>query len=212
MNDTSKRFSEETLLAFADGTLAGDQAKAVEAALARDPGLQETLRLLRLGSTAVAHAFDQTLDEPLPARLLETARRPLPEGPERRAGGRWIGVLAACLAALAIGLGTGYFLRAGPGGYSPASEATLDPLSAHFQMTLLSALDSGKPGEAFDYAAEGAGKGKIELGDSFRTAFGSECREFRRLETRGTTESAEDGIACRGADQAWNMMMLSARP
>ena len=212
MNDTPKSFSEETLLAFADGTLAGDQAKAVEAAVVRDPGLLETLRLLRLGSTAVAHAFDESLDEPLPPRLVLTARRAMPKIPERPARVRWIGLLAAGLAALAVGLGGGYLLRPAPGGYHTASEANLDPLSAHFEMTLLSALDNGKPGEAFDYAAEGIGKGRIELGDSFRTTFGSECRAFRRHESRGAVETAEDGIACRGADQAWNMMTLSTTP
>lgn len=66
--------SEETLLALADGDLQGEEAAAIEAAVSQDPALRDALRRLRLSSAGIAQAFDQTLDEPVPERLLAAAR------------------------------------------------------------------------------------------------------------------------------------------
>jgi hypothetical protein len=212
MNDYRTKFSEEALLAFADGDLRGEDARAIEAALSQDQTLRETVRLLRLGSSAVARAFNQPLSEPVPQRLLTVAR-----GAGSRAGEHsrgplaksWVLGLAASLAAFAIGLGGGYLVRPSPHSYTPASEAASDPLTARFEMTLLGALDTGAEGQLFSYASKDAGEGVIVLGRSFTTASGSRCREFRRQETRGKQQQSDGGIACRGANRAWSMMILA---
>lgn len=212
MSDNRPKFGEETLLAFADGDLRGEEARDIEVALSQDQSLRETVRLLRLGSAALAHAFDQSLNEAVPERLLAAAR-----GAGSRAGERprprllakpWLWGVAASLAAFAVGYGSSYLLYPSPDSYIPAAEAPLDPLTARFEMALLGALDMGKEGQLFSYASKDVGQGAIELGRSFTTASGSQCREFRRQETRGKQQLSDSGIACRGANKAWSMMIL----
>ena len=213
MSDNQTSLSEETLLAFADGDLQGEEARAVETVCSQDQTLRETVRLLRLGSTAVGQAFDQSLNEPIPDRLLAAARgaglRKVEDSRRRRFAAAWVWGLAASLAAFAVGLGSSSLLYPSSHGYSPASEAPLDPLTARFEVTLLGALDKGVEGQLFPYASKDVGEGAIELGRSFTTAFGSECREFRRQEARGKLQISDSGIACRGANRAWSMMILS---
>ena len=125
--------------------------------------------------------------------------------------------LAATLAALAIGLAGGYELRAlgvgvaGPEraeGYAPAAAPPTDLLAAAFELALLPALDGGAEGQAFAYAGKAGERGRIELGGRFTTGFGAECREFTRSESRDGVSSRAGGLACRGADRSWNVMLL----
>jgi anti-sigma factor RsiW len=133
---------------------------------------------------------------------------------------RWALPLAASLAALAIGLGGGFVFRglgqgqglggAAAGGYAPASAAAADPLAARFESALLAALEQGADGQILTYGTKDSGDGRIELGRAFSTGFGSACREFHREETRAGKLSHADGLACRGSDKAWNVMILPA--
>jgi len=215
MSENRTKFSQESLLAFADGDLRGEEARAIQAALSEDLALQETVRLLRRSSSAVSHAFDQSLKEPVPPRLLAATR-----GAEAGTGERsrrrpfvaaWVWGVAASLVAFAIGLSSGNLLYSPAHGYSPAAETPLDPLTARFEVTLLGALDTGAEGQLFPYASKDVGEGAIEVGRSFVTASGSDCREFRRQETRGKQQLSDGGIACRGANRAWSMMILPGR-
>jgi surface antigen len=222
MTDMTLNLDPETLVAYVDKELTPEQAAAVEAALMHDAAARESVRLLRQSSAAAAHAFDGVLNEPLPGRLLlaagvgaaETAARPRLAGPGRaRRWAGWTLPLAASLAALALGLAGGYELR-GPGaggGYAQASATAADPLANAFESTLLTALDGGRDGDSFAYAGNaGAGdKGRIELGAQFTTGFGTDCREFRRIETRAGAESRGSGLACRGPDRSWSVMLLA---
>jgi hypothetical protein len=120
---------------------------------------------------------------------------------------------------LAIGLAAGYELgggaasqtasagKDGPGVYRPA-EAPSDKLVDSFEATLQGALDSGAAGQGFAYRAAGLGEGRIELGHSFTTGFGTDCREFRREEMRGDARSASNGLACRATDGTWNALLF----
>jgi surface antigen len=125
--------------------------------------------------------------------------------------------LAASLAALAVGLGAGYSLRGITGGtttgtaggtYIPAGAATVDPLAARFESALFAALEKGADGRSFSYDSKDVGQGRVELGRAFTTGFGADCREFHREETRGSVASRADGLACRGADKGWSVMIL----
>jgi anti-sigma-K factor RskA len=203
--------SEETLLALADGDLQGEEAAAIEAAVSQDPALRDALRRLRLSSAGIAQAFDQTLDEPVPERLLAAARAAGSQKSPRARHSRatpWVWGLAASLAAFAIGLGSSYLLFSASGGYIPAAEVPSDPLAARFEVTLQSALDNGTEGQIFPYASPDIGQGKIKLGRAFAMASDSECREFWRQETRGSAQLSDHGIACRGANGSWSMMVL----
>ncbi|HKF64076.1 MAG TPA: hypothetical protein VKB42_22065 [Dongiaceae bacterium] len=213
MNDLPLNLDQETLVAYVDKELPPAQAAAVEAALMQNAVARETVRQLRLSGAAAAHAFDGVLNEPVPDRLLLAAgvggvppasRRP--RWPMRR-----LLPLAASLAALAIGLVGGYELRLIQAdqveGYVPAA-AVVDPLNTAYESTLMPALDSGAEGQAFAYTGTAEDHGSIKLGRRFTTGFGAECREFARHETRGSSTQENAGIACRGADQSWNVMLL----
>jgi hypothetical protein len=203
--------SEETLLALADGDLQGEDAADVEAAVSQDPALRDALRRLRLSSTGIAQTFSQTLDEPVPERLLAAARGAGSQKSQRAPRPRvtaWALGLAASLAAFAIGLGSSYLLFPASSGYIPAAETPSDSLAARFEVTLRGALDNGKEDQMFTYASPDIGEGTIRLGGRFAMASGSECREFWRQETRGTSQLSDHGIACRGANGSWTMMVL----
>ena len=211
MNGNRTIISEETLLALADGDLQGEEAALIEAAVSQDPALRDALRRLRLSSSGIAQAFDGKLDEAVPDRLLAAARG---TGTEKRQSARrpriapWAWGLAASLAAFAIGLGSSDLLFPAAPGYIPAAEVPSDPLAARFEVTLQSALDNGTDGQIFPYASPDIGQGTIKLGGVLAMASGSECREFWRQETRGTAQLSDHGIACRGANGSWSMMVL----
>ena len=70
MTEKPASIDRETLVAYVDNELPPTRAAEVERALANDPEAQELVRLMRLGGSAAAHAFDQALEEPPPAHLL----------------------------------------------------------------------------------------------------------------------------------------------
>ncbi len=219
MSESRIFLDHELLVAYVDRELPPDRLAAVEAALVHDAEAWERVRLLRLSAHAAARAFAHVIDEPVPARLRAAAEGKAENGNlvalgarARPAAARWLMPLAASLAALALGLGAGYSLR-GPGGapgggYVPATASTVDPLAARFESVLLAALEKGSEGQSFTYESKDVGQGRIDLGRAFTTGFGSDCREFHREETRAGAHRREDGLACRGADKGWSVMVL----
>jgi anti-sigma factor RsiW len=217
MSENRVFLDHDLLVAYVDRELPPDRLAAVEAALLHDADAWEAVRLLRLSAKAAARAFAPVIDEPIPARLRAAAGGKAESGkfgaprPRMRAG--WPMALGASLAALAVGLGAGYSLRGITGGtaggaYTPASDATADPLAARFESALLAALEKGVDGQSVSYESKDVGQGRVELGRAFTTGFGSDCREFHREETRASALSRADGLACRGADKGWSVMIL----
>src|SRR5262249_12024517 len=158
MNDKTIFLDHDLLVAYVDGELPPERARAVDAALMQDAGAWETVRLLRLSAGAAARAFAPVMEEAIPARLVEAASSSATVVPLRPARRRWPLALSASLAALAIGLGAGYVLHGSRGGYVPASLPDADPLAGRFEATLLAALDRGSDGASFTYGVEGAGQ------------------------------------------------------
>jgi anti-sigma factor RsiW len=203
MTDKPISLDHELLVSYVDGELPRERVADVEAALMRDAAAWETVRLLRLSAQAAARAFEAVMEEPVPERLIAAASAP---GVVRRpAIRRWPAAMAASLAALAIGLGTGYFLRTDKSGYVPASLPGGDPLAARFESALASALN----GDADHVSYESQGmKGEIILGAEFTTSFGSPCRAFHRDESRADGRHTAGGIACQAADKSWSVMIV----
>jgi len=219
MSENRIFLDHDLLVAYVDQELPPDRLAAVDAALIHDAEAWETVRLLRLSAKAAARAFAPVIDERIPARLRAAAGGTVESGnfgaprPRMRAG--WPMALAAGLAALAVGLGAGYSLRGIVGGmaggaYTPASAVTADPLAARFESALLTALEKGVDGQSVSYERKDVGQGRVQLGRAFTTGFGSDCREFRREETRASVLSRADGLACRRADKGWSVMILPA--
>lgn len=110
MND--RPITEVQMHEWADGRLPQGQAERVEAWLAAHPEDRERALDWLAQSAALHHLFDDVLDEPIPARLLEAAsavqrgRRFLPRFSPQR--------VAAAVLWLAIGGVIGFALRGAP--------------------------------------------------------------------------------------------------
>ena len=80
---------DETLMAFADGTLPAAEAERIAAALDTDPALAERVALLADGRRLAARAFRDGLHEPIPARLLAAAPHAPGRPPLMDSSTRW---------------------------------------------------------------------------------------------------------------------------
>ena len=196
-------FSDETLMAYADGELDGATAARVAAAAEHDPNLGARIDSFRRSRELVREAIAPAAEAPVPPRLLAAVERAAQSSntagtvtPLRSTAGgrtaraattsrraRWALPLAASLALL-VGAGGGFILGrgVGPGGSEPAV--------AFAGVEWRSVLDRAAAGTRTD--ADGV---TVDMVGSFRRADGGLCREFR-------VERAGDGafvaIACHG--------------
>lgn len=193
-------FSEETLMAYADGELDPPTRAALEAAMAADPGLADRVARHRALRARLQAAFDPVLDEPLPPRLIESARGAPVQRPaakviplRRAAAARWswpqIGALAA---SLVLGTLLGPLVLHPPGGGAPV--LTRDGqmfASGSLARALTEQLASRQPPTA-----------PVQIGVSVRARDGAYCRSFVLRE-----QGAIAGLACRERD-AWRLEVL----
>ena len=182
---------DKTLLAFADGELSGEEAAAVEAALAADPVLREKLEAHRRLSTQLSAAFDGALNEPVPTQLWEVAQTRAAEVvhlADRRAikwSAREWGAMAASIAAgLLIGVGV-------MNTQAPMMAAANGGLQAR-----------GALAQALDTQLAADPPGRVRIGLSFVSQDGGYCRTF------SLTSSDTSGLACRDGD-AWTIAMTA---
>jgi anti-sigma factor RsiW len=162
--------ADERLVAYLDGEIEGAERHEIEAWLDSDPAARERLAELAAVANLVRLAFDDVMHEPVPERLLATARgepappeagaRILPFKPPRPHGEpapkaswwRWrlAAPLAAALFGLLVGAGAGFY---GAGGFADHSEERsavtaaandiwLDNAAGYYKL-YLSAGDSG---------------------------------------------------------------------
>lgn len=213
MNENRIALSQEILVAFVDGELPAAEAAAIEAALLHDSRAREVVRRLRASADIAARVSLAPLDEPLSDDLVESIRKGMRENAEtapRRIAGYRLGLAASIVLALALGAASGYLAHDFSTGYVTAAAPGSDDLISAYEATLLGSLNSGAPaGQAFDYDSPGIGQGKITLGSRFTTSYGSTCREFRRVETRGGAHGTGNGIACQSPNGGWNIVFTS---
>ena len=197
-------FSEETLMAYADGELDPPTRAALEAAMAADPGLAQRVAQHRALRRRLQAAFDPVLEEPLPKRLVESvhgtsAQRPAAKViPLRRAAApRWswpqLGALAASLVLGAL-LGP-LVLHPPPGGGAVITRNGQMLASGALARALTEQLASNQPPAA-----------PVQIGVSIRTHDGAYCRSFVVRE-----QSSLAGMACRERD-AWRLEVLAQSP
>ncbi len=212
MNENRIALTQEILVAFVDGELPATQSSAVEAALGHDAAARETVRRLQVSASIAKRVSLDSLNDPLPAELVEAIRRKMFGGQaagRRRSISGPLLALAASIVALVLGATAGYLGRDLSSGYSTAEAPGADALTSSYEATLQGSLESGAAqGQSFDYDSPGLGHGKITLGPGFTASFGSACREFSRDEIRGNVHEASDGIACRSSNGAWNTMLM----
>ena len=188
-------FSDETLMAYADGELDAVTRAQVDAALAGDAALARRVAAQRALQLQLQSSFAGVLAEPVPQRLLDAARstagtasakvvelRPRPV----RRWQEW-GALAAGLLLGALGLQL----------VQHASSPTVGVRNGGLvaQGTLARSLDT-------QLASNQPATAGVKLGLSFRTRDGVYCRSFE------LRDSATAGLACHnGAD--WQLRVLS---
>jgi len=181
-------YSDDTLMAYADGELEPAERAAIEQAMRTDPAIAATVERHRALRADVAAAFAGILDEPVPARLQPPAPAPvvsLAEAREKRRRWSWPewGALAATLV---VGVLAGRMI---PGGGGPAIAGNGNQVVA--QGELAAALDRQVGGKA---------EGAVKVGVSFAARDGAYCRGF--------VMGAAAGLACREGGQ-WKIPVLA---
>ncbi|WEF30968.1 anti-sigma factor family protein [Pseudoduganella chitinolytica] len=204
-------FSDEVLMAYADGELAGPERAAVERAMRDDPAVAQAVARHRQLRGDVFAAFADVLDEPVPAPLrqaaapavvaLDAARvarkaRQEQVGQERaqqeqaRRGGWW--QWGGMAASLAVGV------LAGIGGWQVAHQ---DSTSATVAATSQGMLAQGALAQALSHQLAGSGQvdTAVGIGVTFQGKDGRYCRSF--------TLAAAAGLACREGN-GWRVAVL----
>jgi hypothetical protein len=194
-------FSDETLSAYADGELDAATRAAVEAAMASDPQLAQRIAKYRALRARLQQAFAPVVAEPVPERLLASARgasarqRPsnvieLQKQPRARWSWPQWGAMAA---SLVIGALLGPLLLRSPTGNAPVDTRS-GPMLAHgmLERALSEQLASTQPAAA-----------PVQVGVSFRARSGAYCRTFVMHD-----ESQLAGLACRERS-AWRVETLA---
>lgn len=214
-------FSDETLMAYADGELEPALAARVEEAMRADPRVEEAVRRHRALRADVFAAFAGVLDEPVPERLQPgaapvsasaSASAPV-SAPVSDAGGATVHSLEARRAArqaqavrpaparprwgaLAASLAVG--VLAGALGWQAFDNAGQAPFARRGGAMVA----QGELADALSHrlAAEPAQADAVRLGVSFRDREGAYCRSFML----GTT----GGFACRQGGE-WRIPVMA---
>ena len=182
------RFSDEMLMAYADGELDLVARAEIEAAMARDPQVAEAVERHRGLKARLQAAYGGVLDERVPDRLANLAA-----GPSAKRAAMRLPQWAALAASLAIGLFVGGLVVRGP---SAAYEETETGLVARGELeTALTTQLASAPSDA-----------DVRVGISFRDREGDYCRTFQMH--RGAPLA---GLACR-SDEEWKLEVLATAP
>jgi hypothetical protein len=198
------RFTDETLMAYADGELDQATRTALELAMRADPKLADKVRQHIALRGEVFRAFAGTLDEPVPPRLrqvaqsanvvqldsVRAARRRVVEVPRRWSWPEW-GAIAATLVVGVLAGAMGLSSLRGESQLTAAVDSE-GALTAHGKLdaALTRQLASAQPA-----AASG-----VKIGVSFVSKDGQYCRSF----AIGTSA----GLACRSGSE-WKIPVLT---
>lgn len=203
-------FSDEILMAFADGELDESSAQALEAAMVHDPALAQRVAQHRALRRRVFNAFAPILAQPAPPRLMPLRRAtvvqldavrakkysPAPTlhgAPTRRHGWPW-GSAGALAASVMVGLAVGHF--GWPDGQGAG--ATVASASASGVLTAQGKLAAALSGQLASAGSAGA----VQIGVSFVSKEGQYCRSFKMA------ESSLAGLACRSG-ATWQIPLMA---
>lgn len=205
---------DATLIAFADGALAGEEAERVAAFVASNDEARRFVELLRASGDLAKRAYDAALDETqadakLAALILggsvDAAAATvvaLPSRPTRsQRTSRFALPIAAAVALIVGGIGGFEFGRRGDAPEQVAVPAvSVGPVE---RGTALAALLNEKPSGVTLSGPAGSGQDLMVVA-SFRDAKGRICREFEILAAeQGGPVIA--GIACRHDGGVWHV-------
>ena len=208
---TVPRFSDETLMAFADGELPAAEALRVRTAALTDAQLAARIAGFSATGRGLGAVFSDTLHEPVPDRLLQLLDGPATAVPTatvqplRPRATAWVSRRAplALAASLALVLGLGLMLRPAVDTPAPLAFAGL-PADAARIAEVLNTIPSGEPVEV----ASADQRHELLPTATLRTADGRYCRAFSSTDlASGETLQAR---ACRESDGRWAVQMAAA--
>lgn len=206
------KFSDESLMLYADGLLDAPERERLQQALMQDERLRDRLKAFHSTGKDLAALFELHAASPLPPRLREIvdgiaqATGPVPvtalgkraQGPVWRDSWRSEAALAASLAMLA-GIGLGWLLHVGLGGNSEVAVQDMvraDGGSLIAGAALRSALESQPSG-----AKPAGAQGGVSVKMTFQNAAGDYCRQYGIVAQQSLQYA---GIACR-TDGVWRV-------
>ena len=200
------RFSDEVLMAYADGELQGDLRAEVQQAVQTDPDIAQRVAEHEALRRSMRAAFANVIDEPVPERLIAAARATsrLHTGAVHAADGRADNIVPlarerrarlslpqwAALAASFL-LGAGVWQLFGLGGGAMMAERGGQLLATGALARMLSN----------QLVAQQTAGSSVRIGISFRAKSGGYCRTFE-LPSNQTA-----GLACRSGER-WQVQML----
>ena len=191
------RFTEEELMAYADGELPAARAAEIAGAERSDSAVAAKIAAFRDSRRVLRDAFASQLKEAVPQRLLDVLNAPSAKvvefKPRRARLSTWIPLAAAASVALAVGLTLNHR-------WSPAGPAPVVIANATMLNQALETLPSGVP-------LQQGGKEVLPLA-SLRTPNGNWCREF---ESRGDGAKSR-GLACRDDAGQWQLRVIASPP
>ena len=179
-------YTDETLMAYADGELDPAERADVEAAMRDDAAVAERVARHHAMRTMLQSAYAPELEEAPPARLLAAARAARRPAEARR----WRPLLSMA-ASLLIGLAVGY-----AGLRQTNSLIGQDGGTLVARGDLADALSNQLGGDR-------SGSARVKIGLSFLTASGDYCRVFT---LSGAASPA--GVACHSSS-AWQLRALA---
>jgi negative regulator of sigma E activity len=194
------RFSDEMLMAYADGELDPTASAEIEAEMSRDPAVARAVERHRALRGTLRDAYAGVLKEPVPERLAALVSRPATTNvanlATRRAAarigiGRWqLPAWTAMAASVVVGLLVGILVTRSP---APSYEETSAGLVARGELAAgLTRQLASAPADA-----------NVRIGITFRNRQGDYCRTF--------TSASEAGLACRDGED-WRIEVLAAAP
>lgn len=192
-------FTDEELVAYADGELPAARAEQIAAAARGDAAIAQRIQAFRDSRRVLREAFADSLDQPVPQKLLDLLAEPEHSNvvafkPRHTRLTTWIPLAAAASVALAVGLGFSGVL-------APRSITPVVVADAGMLNTALETLASGVP-------LEQDGKEVLPLA-TLRTAAGRWCREFEARSGAGATLSKSRGLACREGNGTWEPRVIA---
>jgi len=197
------RFSDEMLMAYADGELDLVARAEIEAAMAQDPAIARVVERHRAIAGKLRTAYDSVLEEPVPAGLAALAADPenarvvelaAARGARRLAVGRWqLPAWAAIAASVLAGLFVGLLL--------------FRTSSAPYEMTNRGLIARGELAVGLaTQLASAPGRSNVHIGVSFRNRDGDYCRSFTYEH-----QAPLAGLACRHGED-WKVRVLAEAP
>jgi len=197
------RFSDEMLMAYADGELDLVARAEIEAAMAQDPAIARVVERHRAIAGKLRAAYDSVLEEPVPAGLTALAADPenarvvelaAARGARRVAVVRWqLPAWAAIAASVLAGLFVGLLL--------------FRTSSAPYEMTNRGLIARGELAEGLaGQLASAPGRSNVHIGVSFRNRDGDYCRSFTYEH-----QAPLAGLACRHGED-WKVRVLAEAP